>query len=1086
MRWASLRSTLGRNNPQVPTDQPRLTLDFGREVAGNISLVVTATSSPPPDLYAAFSESELFMSPDGSVGPSGDQSKSTASLESSLGPANPYTLPYDYEIHRLTVPPVVNGPETVTDPNLRGGFRYLALFLKDAGSISFNSVSVNFTAAPLQQDLRAYQGWFLSSNDTLNKLWYSGAYTIQLDTIDPKTGECPPVQPLTPDSNNALIGVGNSLLVDGAKRDRLAWGYSNFEDTVPYVTTQDYVSTQNNVITRLDGQIPGSDAGTSGHVPATTPWCEGTVSAEYPTFLELDAGTVESIYDNVLYGGDLAFAQKYYPNVQAEESYLLSHIDSTGLLYDNVLGCLHNIGYAECAHTSYGSVLVYRSLVAGAELAALEGNAADQATWTQDAAALKNAINQQLWDPVRGAYVQSLESYGVISQEGTGNAIYSGLATPAMAIRALAYLKTANWNAYGSAIWDRDGGGMVSGADPSIKWAKYDEPAPSYFELASRIANQDGQDAITLMTNYWGHMIADDSRYPGSPPLTMWERMSVAGLPTLETNFPAALVSQAHNWGAGPTVALTTQVVGVQPTTPGYAQFTVQPHTLGLTWAQGQVPTPHGPIYVAFDAGKTTAGQFTLNVNVPTGTAATVSVPLLGAQRTIYVDGKAKQPSSSDGYYDTYTAVAPGSHTFSYSGLGAASSETCTTAASQGWPVGTTAQATSVAPPRVLVPDDTTTFDAANAIDGNPASEWAAGSPAPATLTVQLPHPQTTNGLLFYLGTEGPPGQLDVIVNPGAHAQQYTVAGKAEVELPFSAPVQLSSFQVTASDPRPDAFFNANRVRIFEVEPLGNTTALPLAATLGLTKSATSGPACAPSWTPGSPPPVATFYFHAATSTGTVAASPQPDLMDASPPTAHSSGLPSQYTTLNAAPTANQTAAAATHLRWMSPAMTQAGLVPAGQDAELSQFAATVYLLTSWPGYEASGATLHIDVYRVAATGELTALGTSQALVPTNTINGVAPVITSTPLTGELAPTDRLLADVYLTGTSSSIEYAAYDDTAEPSNVAISYTLVTPPPTSIPEASSAVGLPLVAGVAMIVLVSIRRRRRRGMLGVRPS
>jgi hypothetical protein len=124
--------------------------------------------------------------------------------------------------------------------------------------------------------------------------------------------------------------------------------------------------------------------------------------------------------------------------------------------------------------------------------------------------------------------------------------------------------------------------------------------------------------------------------------------------------------------------------------------------------------------------------------------------------------------------------------------------------------------------------------------------------------------------------------------------------------------------------------------------------------------------------------------------------------------------------------------------------MSQAGLVPTGQHAQLSQFATDVYLLTGWPGEETSGAFLHVDVYSVSTSGTLTAKGTSVAPVPTAVINGVSPVLTSTALTGQLGPTDQLLADVYLTGTSSSIEYVAYDDTADPSNVAIDYTLTTP------------------------------------------
>jgi len=50
-------------------------------------------------------------------------------------------------------------------------------------------VTVYFTPAPTLSDLRAYRGSFRSNDDLLNRVWYAGAYTVPVDTIDPLQGK---------------------------------------------------------------------------------------------------------------------------------------------------------------------------------------------------------------------------------------------------------------------------------------------------------------------------------------------------------------------------------------------------------------------------------------------------------------------------------------------------------------------------------------------------------------------------------------------------------------------------------------------------------------------------------------------------------------------------------------------------------------------------------------------------------------------------------------------------------------------------------------------------------------------------------
>ena len=81
-----------------------------------------------------------------------------------------------------------------------------------------------------------------------------------------------------------------------------------------------------------------------------------------------------------------------------------------------------------------------------------------------------------------------------------------------------------------------------------------------------------------------------------------------------------ALLRQAPLELSGAAPALTTNVLGVRPTSPGFATFVVTPHPGDLEWARGDVPTPHGTIHVSW---KLAAGRAVVSVSAPRATAWT-------------------------------------------------------------------------------------------------------------------------------------------------------------------------------------------------------------------------------------------------------------------------------------------------------------------------------------------------------------------------------------------------------------------------------------------------------------------------------
>ncbi len=84
--------------------------------------------------------------------------------------------------------------------------------------------------------------------------------------------------------------------------------------------------------------------------------------------------------------------------------------------------------------------------------------------------------------------------------------------------------------------------------------------------------------------------------------------------------------SMSHGWGANVLVEIQRGLLGVEPTGPGYATFTVAPPRAGLAAASGRVPTPRGPIAVRWRRGSG-PGAWTLDLTVPANATAAVRLP---------------------------------------------------------------------------------------------------------------------------------------------------------------------------------------------------------------------------------------------------------------------------------------------------------------------------------------------------------------------------------------------------------------------------------------------------------------------------
>ena len=105
--------------------------------------------------------------------------------------------------------------------------------------------------------------------------------------------------------------------------------------------------------------------------------------------------------------------------------------------------------------------------------------------------------------------------------------------------------------------------------------------------------------------------------------------------------------SLCHAWSAHPVLEFHREVLGVQPTSPGFTSIRVQPKTLGLEHAEGSVCTPRGQVEVAW---KIQAEGFQLTVQSPLDTPTEICLPNGSRHQTMGGNWAGQSPLSLHEY----------------------------------------------------------------------------------------------------------------------------------------------------------------------------------------------------------------------------------------------------------------------------------------------------------------------------------------------------------------------------------------------------------------------------------------------------
>lgn len=570
----------------------QLTFDFGIEVGGLVSLKYSATGAGAIGL--AFTESKNWIgewsdsSNGGFKGPDG-------AIYANFSGAG-------------------EGSYTMPDRSLRGGFRYLTLFLvsNKTTTVHISNISLEIGFQPTWSNLRAYQGYFYSNDELLNRIWYAGAYTLQTNSVPINTGRQVPFV-VKGWANNGTLGTsGDSVIVDGAKRDRAVWpGDMGIAAGSSFVSIGDLSSIKNALQTMYDNQDS-----TTGAFPEAGPPLLQKGSDTYHMWSMI--GT----YNYLLYSNDTSFLLQNWSKYLKAMNFIYGKVGSSGLL--NVTGIRDWARWQQGFNNSEANMILYHTLLTGADLSTYAGDTTGlNATWTTRASNLKTAINKYCYDNPYGAFKDNATATTLHPQDANSMAIlFTVVDSPAKA-QTISKNLLKNWTPIGAVTPELPGN--IS-------------PFISGFEIAAHFSIGQTDRALDLIRRCWGWY----ANNPNGTQSTVIEGYLQNGTFGYRSSrgyaYDASYVSHSHGWSAGPTASLTTYVLGLSILSPAGATWKVAPQFGDLKSAEGGFTTSLGKYQVSW---KLVGGGYTLEYDAPHGTTGQVYLPVLtqGQFPTITIDG---------------------------------------------------------------------------------------------------------------------------------------------------------------------------------------------------------------------------------------------------------------------------------------------------------------------------------------------------------------------------------------------------------------------------------------------------------------
>jgi hypothetical protein len=117
------------------------------------------------------------------------------------------------------------------------------------------------------------------------------------------------------------------------------------------------------------------------------------------------------------------------------------------------------------------------------------------------------------------------------------------------------------------------------------------------FYILQALAQMGRQDkALEMIRDYWGTMIRAGATSVWEEWHPTWSLPIGMLPPQYEPPRAWSGLSLIQPSGAGPANWLLSEIIGIQPQTPGFRDVRIEPNTVDLQWAKGTVATPSGPV----------------------------------------------------------------------------------------------------------------------------------------------------------------------------------------------------------------------------------------------------------------------------------------------------------------------------------------------------------------------------------------------------------------------------------------------------------------------------------------------------------
>lgn len=450
------------------------------------------------------------------------------------------------------------------------GFRYLQVTFRNVVQpLKVDAISLTFTSYPVES-----RGRFECSNHRLNQIWRTGAYTLQMCMTD--------------------------AYVDCPSREQRQWvGDAYVEAMVNYAAFGDPRLTAK--LVRQTAQSQQIDGMTMAYAP-------GDHDVLSIVLADFCLHWIMTIYEYYMYTGDADLVRQLYPHVRLAIGWFERYLNQDGLL-ERVPHWTF-IDWADVdkrgAVTALNA-LFYKALRDAAVMASLSGIPDDRARFEKLAERMKNGMNESMWDAERGVYVDCFldgKPCRRVSQQSNAVVILFGIAPENRWPRIIDYITDPKR----VKLRQSDMSGLLTPG-------RFDEETdvilaqPFFsFYLHRALAKAGVFDkAVARIEELWGALLDAGAT-------TWWEEW--------EQRIDS---SECHAWSAAPTFDLSTEVLGVRPTEPGFARLAVEPKITGLSYARGVFPTVKGDISVDW---KLAEGRFLLIVQSPEPTKIDLALPV--------------------------------------------------------------------------------------------------------------------------------------------------------------------------------------------------------------------------------------------------------------------------------------------------------------------------------------------------------------------------------------------------------------------------------------------------------------------------